>query len=732
MGDVNKLGDRKDNLSSLSDSIKGSAEKVSFANSALAENKEAKFVKAGIDKVSANMDGTGATTSTNSDNQNGHTSVPSKAVDVFLEAQNVKLKKLKREEKRELKDLNKEQRGAQGNNRKARQEMKLNKGRGNNYFEDSQKEDIKKLDSQNQQSRELKRRVSDAKNNKNSRVEHSSNDETDKFNKRDRSIKESSKTTKATNKYEKLGGKQDKFNSSNSLKKIRGGSEKALEKKGKKEATKIAKKKALEQKAKKEAAKKVAAQFATKGAATAASSTIMVPVIIVVLILLIILMLIMVAGAGAGGAAGGAISSSVNNSTSSTAEERQVYTVLMSYFGNNEKAVLGIMCNIMHESGFKTSNLEDTTNTYWGISDEEYTESINNGSLTLEKFKDGSYLGDHENDALFTNGSEDIGFAGYGLCQYTAPEKKEGLFNFATSWFAEDGQGAGQDFNIADATMQANYLTEMLDNEYSGLADSLRNAATVEDAVYVWFIGYEQPYYAESEIETGRAISDYRASYAGNISASCNSLAGGVNFSALEGTYIFQTCSGPCVTCSVANMIKRYCYMKGDSNWDQITPDLITDDGESLHDDIVCEGTSFCGWAAFDSAGNVHKQTTHGWSPACNDTVNIHGISCTWTYVGGCPTKDELIALLAQHPEGIAVTSEYEKSSGGTGAHGKTITRYDATTDMFYCVDPGAWGSSTIYEPAANAGGRNEMPLVNSQCWQDISRIIYYRYITGD
>ena len=92
MGDVNKLGEGKEKLSSLSDSMKGTAEKVSFVNSALAENREAKFVKAGIDKLSANMDGTGATTSTNSDNQNGHTSVPSKAVDVYLEAQNIKLK----------------------------------------------------------------------------------------------------------------------------------------------------------------------------------------------------------------------------------------------------------------------------------------------------------------------------------------------------------------------------------------------------------------------------------------------------------------------------------------------------------------------------------------------------------------------------------------------------------------------------------------------------------------
>lgn len=740
MGDVNKLGEGKEKLSSLSDSMKGTAEKVSFANSALAENREAKFVKAGIDKVSANMDGTGATTSTNSDNQNGHTSVPSKAVDVFLEAQNVKLKKLKRDEKRELKELKKEQRGVQGSNRKSRQEMKLNKGRGSNSLMDAQKEDIQKLDSQNQQSRELRKRIDDAKNNKNSRVESNSS-ETDRFNKRDRNIKESAKDTKATNKYEKLGGKQDKLNSQNSLKKLRGGSEKEFANKGKKEASKAAQKKALEKKAKKEAAKKLAKKKAAeKGImkiAASAGSSVIIPVIavIVIIIILLIIMMLVLGAAGGGGDEEEALISSVDNSVSTSASERLTYSVLKSYFGDDEKPVLGIMCNIMHESGFKTTNLEDTTNGYWGISDEEYTESINNGSLTLEKFKEGSYLGDHENDALFNNGTDDIGYAGYGLCQYTAPEKKEDLFNYATAWFAEGGRGAGQDFDISNVYMQASYITYMLDHEMSDVAEQLRNASTVEQAVYIWYVNYEQPAYKNTAAGWAGAV--YRASSAAAISAACNVVAGGVDFSPLEGTYIFQTYTGPCVTCSVANMIKRYCYMKGDGNWNEITPDLITDDGESLHNDIVSAGDSFSGWVAYDVGGDCHFETASGWSPAYNDTVNIHNISCTWTCVSGCPTKDELIALLDQHPEGIAVTSDYSYyDDNGTlheGAHGKTITRYDANTDTFYCVDPGAWGSSTLSSPSTDAEGRYEMPLNKSRCWTDISGITYYRYIvSGD
>ena len=43
-------------------------------------------------------------------------------------------------------------------------------------------------------------------------------------------------------------------------------------------------------------------------------------------------------------------------------EEKILWDMLMEHFDNNETAVLGIMCNIKEESGFKANNLEDINN----------------------------------------------------------------------------------------------------------------------------------------------------------------------------------------------------------------------------------------------------------------------------------------------------------------------------------------------------------------------------------
>lgn len=70
--------------------------------------------------------------------------------------------------------------------------------------------------------------------------------------------------------------------------------------------------------------------------------------------------------------------------------------------------VAGILINIECESAFKSTNLQDTYEISLGMNDAEYTARVDNGSYTR-------FVGDD---------------AGYGLCQWTAGDRKDGMIRF--------------------------------------------------------------------------------------------------------------------------------------------------------------------------------------------------------------------------------------------------------------------------------------------------------------
>ena len=70
--------------------------------------------------------------------------------------------------------------------------------------------------------------------------------------------------------------------------------------------------------------------------------------------------------------------------------------------------VAGILINIQEESAFKSTNLQDTYEVSLGMNDAQYTSRVDSGSYT--RFV--------EDDA------------GYGLCQWTARDRKEGMIRF--------------------------------------------------------------------------------------------------------------------------------------------------------------------------------------------------------------------------------------------------------------------------------------------------------------
>ena len=179
------------------------------------------------------------------------------------------------------------------------------------------------------------------------------------------------------------------------------------------------------------------------------------------------------------------------------------YCILMDYFHDQEIPVMAIMCSLYREGGFLGNNLENSANTYWGVSDEEYTAQLNSGTLSEYEFANHYYQGRHymywsDKDGMMKNGS-----CGYGIAGFTS--MKQALYEYAKAWFSDTGQGAGQPFDISDVTMQTRFMLEQIETDafYDGLVDKLLASRSIEEASIWWVKMYERP--ASNWEESGRS-----------------------------------------------------------------------------------------------------------------------------------------------------------------------------------------------------------------------------------
>lgn len=87
----------------------------------------------------------------------------------------------------------------------------------------------------------------------------------------------------------------------------------------------------------------------------------------------------------------------------------------------------GVLANIEAESAFKSNNLQDSYNSAFHVSDDDYTAQVDAGSRNF------------------------IDSAGYGYCQWTAGERKEKMLRFHRSRGKSIGDSATQvDFMISE------------------------------------------------------------------------------------------------------------------------------------------------------------------------------------------------------------------------------------------------------------------------------------------
>ncbi len=150
----------------------------------------------------------------------------------------------------------------------------------------------------------------------------------------------------------------------------------------------------------------------------------------------------------------------LNSNVPAAVNEGHIWDVLYAEIGN-PYGVAGLMGNLFSESGLKPSNLQDTYEDSLGYSDASYTEAVDSGSYS--NFK---------NDR-----------AGYGLAQWTFPDRKASLLAFAKE----------QGCSIADLDMQLRFLCKELETKYSGVLAALKSASSVREASDYVLIHFEAP-----------------------------------------------------------------------------------------------------------------------------------------------------------------------------------------------------------------------------------------------
>lgn len=155
--------------------------------------------------------------------------------------------------------------------------------------------------------------------------------------------------------------------------------------------------------------------------------------------------------------------------------EEQLWFALLDA-GYSKIAAAGLLGNLYAESGIRSDNLQNTYEKSLGMSDDQYTEVVNNGTYTN-----------------FINDS-----AGYGLAQWTSAGRKQGLYLFAQS------KGTG----INDSSMQIEYLlgeisqsggangyaTFQMSKDRKGYSySSWKDATTIEEATLAFCYVFERP-----------------------------------------------------------------------------------------------------------------------------------------------------------------------------------------------------------------------------------------------
>lgn len=138
------------------------------------------------------------------------------------------------------------------------------------------------------------------------------------------------------------------------------------------------------------------------------------------------------------------------------------------------------MGNLYVESHLKSNDLEGYYERKFGMTDEEYTEAVDNGSYSMDKFIRDS--------------------AGYGLAQWTYWSRKKSLYDFAKQ------HGS----SIGELTMQLNFLWSEIQT-YKTVMEAMKTGNNIREISDVICKRYLKPAHQEEGYLQNRA--NYAQSY---------------------------------------------------------------------------------------------------------------------------------------------------------------------------------------------------------------------------
>lgn len=155
--------------------------------------------------------------------------------------------------------------------------------------------------------------------------------------------------------------------------------------------------------------------------------------------------------------------------------------------GYTDAGIFGLFGNIYAESGFRTNNLENLCEQRLKeagkeyCTDESYTAAIDAGKISCEEF-------------LHPLPGKQYG---YGLCQWTSPGRKSGLYTLVKQ----------KGVSIADPDAQIEWLITELETSYKSVVSVLKTATSIREASDVVLAKFECP------PDQGEHVKATRASY---------------------------------------------------------------------------------------------------------------------------------------------------------------------------------------------------------------------------
>ena len=159
----------------------------------------------------------------------------------------------------------------------------------------------------------------------------------------------------------------------------------------------------------------------------------------------------------------------------SAADPKVIWDFLKAQ-GLNDYGIAGLMGNLYAESGLKPCNLQQTYEKSLGMTDAEYTASVDAG--------------------IYDNFVQDK--AGYGLAQWTYWSRKQNMLNYHKS----------KNKSIGDLTTQLEFLMKELTTNYANsVLAVLKNATSVLQASNAVLLNFERP--ADQSV----AVQNKRAAY---------------------------------------------------------------------------------------------------------------------------------------------------------------------------------------------------------------------------